>query len=156
MTRVFVRFYTSPSVDRPIDSNDMDGLTERVASCTIEESTTWKDLRQMLEFEEYKRMYRKTIFNLELRHVMINACNPHGYSNHDLTRYAFATVPSSGLDGDKMEMCVDDLPTLISSETETTLIGETLLNFDLVLVPKSQIRPQDNKITSEKWTQETK
>jgi hypothetical protein len=42
-------------------------------------------------------------------------------------------------------------PDLLSLKVETELVGGALSGADLVLVPRTQIRPQDNKITGEKW-----
>jgi hypothetical protein len=155
MSRVFVRIYTHPAL--PSEANafcvgdEIGGLTDRLTSIIVQESTTWEKLRSIIEFENRNGMCKKTACNLELRYIMRNACNPHGYSNADLLSYEFATVDTGESVSDNKEMASNVIPDLLSPKVETELVGEALSGLDLVLVPRTQIRPQDKKLTSEQW-----
>jgi hypothetical protein len=155
MSRVFIRIYTLPALASEANAfcvgDEIGGLTDRLASIIVQESTTWQNLRSIIEFEDHNGMYKKTALNLELRYVMKNACNPHGYINADLLNYEFATVGTGESESDCKEMLSNIKPDLLSLKVETELVGGALSGADLVLVPRTQIRPQDNKITGEKW-----
>lgn len=155
MSCVFIRIYTHPALASEANAfcvgDEIGGLTDRLTSTIVQESTTWEKLRSIIEFENHNGMYKKTAFNLELRYIMRNACNPHGYSNADLLSYEFATVGTGESESDYKEMVSDVKPNLLSLKVETELVGGALFGVDLVLVPRSQIRPQDRKLTSEQW-----
>jgi hypothetical protein len=157
MSQVFVRIYTFPADAKKANAfcvgDEIGGLTERLATFIVQESTTWGDLRSMIEFEQVDGMYKRTTLNLELRYIMRKACNPHGYSFCDLLSYDFATVEAGPWKSDSKKLLIDAVPNLLSPKLETELVGGQLLGLDLVLVPKTQIRPQDSKIASEKWSQ---
>jgi len=127
MTRVFFRLYTVPADPKEANAfcvgNEMGGLSERLVSFSIQESTTWKDLRQKLEFEEHKGICRRTAFNLELRHTMSTSSNPRGYKEEDLFKHNFATTKIGGFEGNN-----DDVsPALIPEEVETEPIIEIVV-----------------------------
>jgi hypothetical protein len=157
MSRVFIRIYTLPALASEANAfcvgDEIGGLTDRLSSIIVQESTTWENLRSIIEFEDKNGMYKKTALNLELGYIMKNACNPHGYTNADLLNYEFATVGTSTgkSESDCKEMLTNVKPDLVFPKVETELVGRALSGVDLVLVPRTQIRPQDNKLTSEKW-----
>eukprot|EP00520_Triparma_pacifica_P016695 CAMPEP_0118648254 /NCGR_PEP_ID=MMETSP0785-20121206/9056_1 /TAXON_ID=91992 /ORGANISM="Bolidomonas pacifica, Strain CCMP 1866" /LENGTH=163 /DNA_ID=CAMNT_0006540431 /DNA_START=285 /DNA_END=772 /DNA_ORIENTATION=- len=118
----------------------------------------------MIEVVNDNGMNRRTGMYQDLLYLMENSANPHGYDRKALRQYRFGVIEGIGgqetgdtniaRDYDK-----SSVPRLIESDVETEPIKEiveNLLELDILLVPISQIRPQDGVVTMQIWRPEFK
>ena len=107
-------------------------------------------------------MNRRTAMFQDLLHLMATSANPHGYEGKKKMKYRFGVIEGIGgqeLGDSNFTRDYDKslVPRLIASGVESEPIKEVvgnLLELDILLVPVSQIRPQDGSVTSQIW-QET-
>lgn len=160
MGRVWIRLYTVPTLVTNthafIVGSESGGLSERLASFLInDEITTFRDIRQMIETSNEGGMNRRTMLFQELHHVMMTSSNPHAYKKTQLHEYRFGVLSGVGgiEEGDRNVTRDYDktaVPSLFSLELEEEPIAQimgNLLEYDLLVVPISQVRPKDELVS---------
>ena len=103
-------------------------------------------------------MNRRSSAYQDLLYTMEFSANPHGYGRKEAMRYRFGYISGvGGQEGGDVNIVrdVDRLaaPVLIGEEVEEEPVCEVVANLletDLVLVPVTQIRPQDGRVTLDK------
>lgn len=95
----------------------------------------------------------------DLLHLMATGSNPHEYEGKKIMKYRFGVI--EGIGGQELgdtnftrDYDKSLVPRLIDSEVESEPIKEVvgnLLELDILLVPVSQIRPQDGSVTAQIW-----
>ena len=164
MGRVFLRVFTHQtsvtSTHSFLVGSQLGGLSERVGSFLIhDEVTTFSDLRLLIEVFNDNGMNRRTALFQDVLHTMMTAFNPHQYPIGQLATYRFGVMAGIGgrevgdvnitRDYDKMQV-----PSLISEDVESEpicTIVHNLNDIDLIIVPISQIRPQDQAVSLQQY-----
>ena len=175
MGRIFLRVYTFPNVNKKSHSfyvgHTNSGLSTRLFDGVLihNATTTFTDLRRMIEYKFEDGMYRRTMIYQELMHIMdssSSSCtNPHGYKDSDKREYVFGTIPGVGEENNQANSTTngttidisftikyDVVPTIIQQDVEDEPIVEIIgdpLKYDIIIVPITQVRPYDNIVTPE-------
>ncbi len=170
MGRIFLRVYTFPNVDKKSHSfyvgHTKRGLSTRLFDGVLihNTSTTFTDLRRMIEYKFEDGMYRRTMIYQEIMHIMDSSCtNPHGYKDSDKREYVFGTIPGVGEENNQaisttngaaidISFSTYGVPTIIQQDVEDEPIVEIIgdpLKYDIIIVPITQVRPYDNIVTAE-------
>ncbi|GMI05255.1 hypothetical protein TrRE_jg7605 [Triparma retinervis] len=118
----------------------------------------------MIEVVNDNGMNRRTGMYQDLLYLMENSANPHGYDRKGLRHYRFGVIEGVGGQETGDTNIARDydkslVPRLIESDVESEPIKEiidNLLELDILLVPVSQIRPQDGSVTMQIWRPEFK
>ncbi len=127
-----------------------DGVSQRISSFDINERTSFKDLRQMILWEEHNGSYRRTVpLYSELLEAMKSSTNRYGYSKEDQRDFRFgiirndrgvisdeAAATAEADSGEEMKKEGGMFPILIQKEVEDEPIDQIIEpGLDLVLVP---------------------
>mmetsp|Transcript_18266 Transcript_18266/g.38308 ORF Transcript_18266/g.38308 Transcript_18266/m.38308 type:complete len:201 (-) Transcript_18266:110-712(-) len=140
MARVTIRIFTHPrSVFEQhsfLVGNEQGGLTEQIGVVPIDlNHTTLTMLRQLIEATNDRGMLRRTVLYQELLSVSNSLPNPYGYSGVEKAHYRFGIMANP----DEM------VPTLIPQDLEDELLVSkaypSLVDFDVIIIPQSQIAP---------------
>ena len=160
MGRVFLRVFTHPtSVVKThafLVGSESGGLSERIGSFLIhDDTTTFHDLRQLIEVFNDRGMNRRTALFQDVLHTLVNSANPHGYSKAELADYRFAVM--SGVGGREVgetnvarDFDRSAVPTLILSQREEETVVAVVGNLndqDVIIIPISQIRQKDQAVS---------
>ncbi|CAM9438741.1 unnamed protein product [Ectocarpus fasciculatus] len=113
------------------------GVTERLEQLKIDETTTFRRVRRLIELTEDRGMMRRTPLFQELLFTMINSSNPHNYGKDLRYKYRFAVLKEHPAPG------INELPTLIPVEHEQSdmPVLDYYRSQDLIIVPATQISP---------------
>ncbi|CAM9646625.1 unnamed protein product [Ectocarpus sp. 4 AP-2014] len=137
MVVLHVRIFThrkSVEDDHAFLINSMPGgITERLEQLKIDETTTFRRVRRLIELTEDRGMMRRTPLFQELLFTMINSSNPHNYGKDLRYKYRFAH-PAQGINAP---------PTLVPVEHEQSdmPVLDYYQSQDLIIVPATQISP---------------
>ncbi|CAM9090882.1 unnamed protein product, partial [Scytosiphon promiscuus] len=137
MVVLHVRIFThrkSVEQDHAFLINSLPGGTSgRLEQLKVDEETTFRRLRRLIELTEERGMMRRTPLFQELLFTMVNSSNPHKYGKDLRYKYRFA-VPNE-------DMAVNGTPTLVPLDVEQsdTPVLRYFRSQDLIIVPATQI-----------------
>lgn len=118
------------------------GISERIVSFDIDETTTFKDLRQIICWREQNGFYWRPLVFTELIEAMKTATDKFGYSRDELLEFRFgyddwdidSNKESRDLGSEGKE--VNGLPRIIQFDIEDEPIDQIIPpGVDLILVP---------------------
>ncbi|CAM9849960.1 unnamed protein product [Pylaiella littoralis] len=142
MVVVHVRIFThrkGVEEDHAFLINSMPGgASERLEQLKVDEETTFRRVRRLIELKEDRGMMRRTPLFQELLFTMVNSSNPHNYGKNVGYKYRFAVFNEEHAQRDEYIV-----PTLVPVEDELsdTPVLEYYRNRDLIIVPATQISP---------------
>ena len=165
MRTQFVRIYSEPKDAHPHSfyvGYMSGGISHRIASFDIDERTSFKDLRQVICWEERNGILRRTVHYSELLEAMKSSSNRYGYSKEDQRSFRFGVL--SKIDkkineadeaiADDADSCKEikeedeDFPMLIQKDVEDEPIDHIIEpGLDLILVPLVSIPKQLLQVT---------
>jgi hypothetical protein len=125
------------------------GISERVVSFDIDETTSFTDLRQMVCWQEYNGSYRRPIpLYSELLEAMKKSTNEYGYTKEDEREFRFGVVTCTSMSASTSTSTVtadnnnndssnnEIFPQIIQEEVEDEPIDQIIApGLDLILVP---------------------
>ncbi len=121
------------------------GISERIVSFDIDETTTFKDLRQTICWREQNGFYRRPLVFAELLEAMKTATDKYGYSKDDILEFRFG-YDNCDIDSNKKGRDlgghisegkeINGLPRIIQFDIEDEPIDQIIPpGVDLILVP---------------------
>ncbi len=112
------------------------GISDRMASFGIDQTTTFSNLRQMLCWREQNGFFRRTIIYSELLEVMKRSTNKYDYSKSELREFRFGIATINDENESNVSSQEDSLPKIIQKDIEDEPIDQIIaLGLDLILVP---------------------
>lgn len=122
--------------------HDPGGLSERLATISVDPSMSFLELRERIEEKEVNGIKKRTIFYTEFVYFMQRCPNPLGYQDAEsLTTYSIGLL--NVIDERHFVPSVEDIRIVREDEETEPIcnIVSNLLSTDLVLIPKTQIHP---------------
>lgn len=147
--KTWIRIYSEPKSEVLhsfyVGYLDGVGISDRIASFEIDESTTFADLREMVSWRQKDGCYFRTRLYCELLDTMRSSSNKYGYSKANRHEFCFGYLAdkhtfqnhNDSNRKEKNQTFQSSLPRLIQADIENEPIDQIIApGVDLILVPK--------------------